>query len=80
MSTLGRRVECLERRRPRLAPCPEHATAMPSRDYRDALGPFLPPEVRAELPEPEVPPPCERCGWRWEFAFDVVAREDWGPR
>ena len=80
MGRLTARLDRLERRRPRPATCPEHATATPSRDYRDALGPLLPPEARAEFPEPEVSPPCGRCGWRWEPAFEVNARTDWAPR
>ena len=79
MGRLTTRIRDLERRGPRPDVCPEHATEpSPYRSYRDALGPFLPPEMRAECPEPEVPPPCGRCGWRWEPAFDVVIREDWG--
>ena len=78
MRRLISRLEALERRRPRPDICPEHLTAPPAMDYRAALAPFLPPEMVADLPALEVPPPCERCGWRWEPAFDVVAREDWG--
>ncbi len=77
MSALGRRIGRLERRRPGAAICPEHAMASPRGDYRACLAPFLPPELRAEFPEPEASPPCGRCGWRWEPAFDVVTREEW---
>ena len=64
MSRLTTRLDRLEQRRPRPDICPEHATETPYRDYRDALRPFLPPEMQAEIPEPKVPPPCGRCGWR----------------
>ena len=79
MSALGRRIGRLERRRPRPAVCPEHATTtqVPG-DYRVSLVPFLPPDERAGLPEPEAVLACGRCGWRWEPAFDVVACEDRG--
>ncbi len=80
MGRLTTRLDRLEQRRPRPAICPEHATTPPHGDYRACLAPFLPPEVRAEFPEPEASPACGLCGWRWEPAFDVVTREDWGSR
>ena len=78
MGRLTARLDRLERRRPRRAICPEHATETPHLDYRAGLAPFMPPEMRADCPAPEVPPPCGRCGWRWEPAFDVRAADDWG--
>jgi hypothetical protein len=72
------RIRELERRRSRPDVCPEHATATPHRDYRAGPAPFLPPEMRAGLPEPDAPAPCGRCGFRWGPAFEVVTREDWG--
>ena len=80
MGRLTARLARLERRRPRPATCPEHAAETPYRSYRDSLAAFMPPDLQADCPEPEVPPPCDRCGWRWEPAFDIVAREDRGPR
>ena len=80
MGRLTTRLDRLEQRRPRPAVCPEHATTTPHGDYRAGLAPFLPPEARAELPAPDAAPACARCGWRWEPAFDVVTREDWGRR
>ncbi len=78
MGRLTTRLDRLERRRPRPAICPEHATTTPHGDYRAGLAPFMPAEERAGLPDLELEPPCERCGWRWEPAFDVVARDDSG--
>lgn len=78
MGKLTARLEALEQRRPRPGICSEHTMTTPHRDYRAGLRPFLPPEMQAELPELEAAPPCGRCGWRWEPAFDVVAREDRG--
>ena len=78
MGRLTARLDRLEQRRPRPGRCPEHTLTTPYRDYRACLRPFLPPEMQAEIPELELAPPCSRCGWRWEPAFDVVAREDWG--
>ncbi len=80
MGRLTTRLGRLERRRPRPDVCPEHVTTTPHGDYRAALAPFLPPELREGLPALEVAPPCERCGWCWEPAFEVNARTDWGPR
>ena len=78
MGRLIARLDRLEQRRARPDTCPEHTLTTPHHDYRAGLRPFLPPEMQADLPEFEVPPPCERCGWRWEPAFDVVTRPDWG--
>ena len=80
MGKLMARLDRLERRRPPTAVCPEHATVTPHLDYRAGLRPFLPPDMQAEVPEPEVPPPCARCGWQWKPALEVRAHEDWGPR
>ena len=78
MSRLTTRLEALKQRRPRLDICPEHKTTSPYRDYRAGLAPFLPDEERASLPAADDIPACGRCGWRWEMAFDVVVRPDWG--
>ena len=78
MRRLTTRLERLEQRRVRPASCPGHATEALHGGYRAALAPFLPPDMAADLPELEAPAPCERCGGRREFAFDVVARDDRG--